>query len=103
RLVSITEANDLILDNTSLGLTGRAITTGNKPSIVASSLTKKADSLWVDSHQLFFVEDGLAMGAAVAARCMNSMGTREHPMGGRKGDKCVMGARMRLQRKDDSL
>ena len=102
RLVSITEANELILDTTSLGLTGRAITTGNKPSIVASSLTKKDDSLWVDSHQIFFVEDGLAMGAAVAARCMNSMGTREHPMGGRKGDKCVMGARMRLQRKDDS-
>jgi hypothetical protein len=45
-----------------------------------------------------FVEDGLAMGAAVAARCMNSMGTPHNPMGGRKGDKCIMGARMKLQR-----
>jgi len=102
RLVSLAEGHNLILDNTSLGLTGRSITTGLKPNIITSTLVKNDESLWVDSHQLVFVEDGLAMGAAVAARCMNSMGTREHPMGGRKGDRCIMGSRMKLQRKDES-
>ncbi|MHA2424759.1 MAG: methanogenesis marker 14 protein [Candidatus Thorarchaeota archaeon] len=102
RLVSLAEENSLILNNTSLGLTGRAITTGQKPDLIASNLTRNDESLWVDNHDLFIAEDGLAMGAAVAARCMNSMGTRECPMGGRKGDKCVMGARIKLQRKNDS-
>ncbi|MDF1539413.1 MAG: methanogenesis marker 14 protein [Candidatus Thorarchaeota archaeon] len=102
RLVSLAEQHNLILDNTSLGLTGRSITTGLKPDIITSTLIKKDESLWVDKHQLVFVEDGLAMGAAVAARCMNSMGTHEFPMGGRKGDRCIMGARMKLQRKDKS-
>lgn len=102
RLVSLAEENNLILDNTSLGLTGRSITTGFKPDIITSTLVKKDESLWIDRHQLVFVEDGLAMGAAVAARCMNSMGTREHPMGGRKGGKCIMGSRMKLQRREES-
>ncbi len=98
RIVSLAEAEDLVLDETSLGITGRAATTGNKPKLIAKHLTKLDGSFWTDSHQLMFVEDGLAMGAAVAARCMNSMGTPHNPMGGRKGDKCIMGARMKLQR-----
>ncbi|MFW9907756.1 MAG: methanogenesis marker 14 protein [Candidatus Thorarchaeota archaeon] len=99
RLVSLSAENGLILEETSLGLTGRAITSGNKPTIIASNLRVKED-LWSKTHQLVFVEDGLAMGAAVAARCMNSLGTRDNPMGGRKGDKCIMGARIKLQAKD---
>jgi hypothetical protein len=59
----------------------------------------QSGELWTDTHQLVFVEDGLAMGAAVAARCMNSMGTTKHPMGGRKGDRCIMAERMKLQSK----
>lgn len=97
RLIDIAEENDLILPETSLGLTGRAITTGHKPSIIASELKTRDGTLWIDAHQLIFVEDGLAYGAAVAARCMNSLGTRQNPMGGRKGDKCIMGARIKHQ------
>ena len=98
RIVTLAEAEGLVLDDTSLGITGRAATTGSKPRLINEHLVKLDGSLWTDSHQLMFVEDGLAMGAAVAARCMNSMGTRHNPMGGRKGDKCVMGARMKLQK-----
>ncbi|MFW9849349.1 MAG: methanogenesis marker 14 protein [Candidatus Thorarchaeota archaeon] len=100
RIMQLAELNSLILKETSLGLTGRAITTGLKPDIIASTLTIGDGSLWTDKHQLLFVEDGLAMGAAVAARCMNSMGTKEHPMGGRKGDGCIMDARMDIQKSD---
>ncbi|MHA2601854.1 MAG: methanogenesis marker 14 protein [Candidatus Thorarchaeota archaeon SMTZ1-83] len=100
RLLTVAESEGLVLEETSLGLTGRSVTTGNKPQLISDTLHLGDGSKWTDSHQLLFVEDGLAMGAAVAARCMNSMGTRHNPMGGRKGDKCVMGARMKLQRDD---
>jgi putative methanogenesis marker protein 14 len=98
RLVDLAISEGLILEGTSLGLTGRAITTGNKPKLINSQLLHEDGKRWTESHQLLFVEDGLAMGAAVAARCMNSMGTIHNPMGGRKGDKCIMGARMKHQR-----
>jgi len=99
QIVSIAESENLLLDATSLGLTGRAITTGLKPKLIADGLQLHDGELWTKSHQLVFVEDGLAMGAAVAARCMNSMGTTRHPMGGRKGDRCIMTERMKLQGK----
>ncbi|MFW9863760.1 MAG: methanogenesis marker 14 protein [Candidatus Thorarchaeota archaeon] len=102
RLVDLAFSEGLILEDTSLGLTGRAITTGNKPSIINSQLITDRGTKWTASRQMLIVEDGLAMGAAVAARCMNSMGTIHNPMGGRKGDKCIMDARMKLQRSKKS-
>ncbi|MGY5853311.1 MAG: methanogenesis marker 14 protein [Candidatus Thorarchaeota archaeon] len=98
RILTIAESEELISEDTSLGLTGRAITTGKKPKLIHDQLKLSDGTHWIDSHQLMFVEDGLAIGAAVAARCMNSLGTRHNPMGGRKGDGCVMGARIKLQR-----
>jgi putative methanogenesis marker protein 14 len=99
RILKVAESEKLILEDTSLGLTGRAITTGTKPEKITKYLKLNSGELWIDNHQLLFVEDGLAMGAAVAARCMNSMGTTKHPMGGRKGDRCIMAERMKLQGK----
>jgi len=99
RIVSIVDSESHILENTSLGLTGRSIITGQKPKLIAENLKLNNGELWVSSHDLIFVEDGLAMGAAVAARCMNSMGTTRNPMGGRKGDRCIMTDRMKLQNK----
>ena len=93
------DSENLVLSETSLGLTGRAITSGDKPHMIANTLKIKTGELWTDSHDLVFVEDGLAMGAAVTARCMNSLGTIKHPMGGRRGDKCIMPERMKLQKK----
>jgi putative methanogenesis marker protein 14 len=98
RLLTVAEANELILPSSSLGLTGRAIVTGRKPELLAEKLKLRDGTLWTENHDLLVVDDGLALGAAVAARCMNSMGTRSNPMGGRKGDACIMGARMKLQR-----
>ncbi|UCE09763.1 MAG: methanogenesis marker 14 protein [Candidatus Thorarchaeota archaeon] len=102
RIVSLAEEEGLLHPNTSLGLTGRGITTGEKPSIIASTLESKDGKHWMGNRDLIFVEDGLALGAAVAGRCMNSMGTRTNPMGGRKGDGCIMGARMKRQRHHQS-
>ncbi|MGY5860317.1 MAG: methanogenesis marker 14 protein [Candidatus Thorarchaeota archaeon] len=99
RILKVAESEKLILEDTSLGLTGRAITSGTKPDLITRHLKLSSGELWTDNHQIVFVEDGLAMGAAVAARCMNSMGTTRHPMGGRKGDRCIMAERMKLQGK----
>lgn len=99
-LVNVAHETGVILKETSLGLTGRAITTGMKPQLIYEGLTLPDGTKWVDSHQILFVEDGLAMGAAVAARCMNSLGTPHNPMGGRKGDRCVLAARRKLQKRD---
>jgi len=99
KLLLLVDAEGLIFDNTSLGLTGRSIITGDKPKIIIDNLKLNNGELWTSSHDILFVEDGLAMGAAVAARCMNSMGTTRNPMGGRKGDKCIMAERRKLQKK----
>jgi putative methanogenesis marker protein 14 len=99
RILSIVDSEGLILENTSLGLTGRSIITGQKPKLIVENLRLNSDKLWCSEHDILFVEDGLAMGAAVAARCMNSMGTTRNPMGGRKGDRCIMAERMKLQKK----
>ncbi|MFW9868021.1 MAG: methanogenesis marker 14 protein [Candidatus Thorarchaeota archaeon] len=98
RILSLVESEGLIRENTSLGLTGRAITTGQKPRLIAENLRLADGTPWSTKHDLLFVEDGLAMGAAVAARCMNSLGTTNCPMGGRKGDRCIMPERMKLQK-----
>jgi putative methanogenesis marker protein 14 len=99
RILSIVDSVGFIFDDTSLGLTGRSIITGQKPKLIVNNLNLNNGELWVSSHDIIFVEDGLAMGAAVAARCMNSMGTTRNPMGGRKGDRCIMNERMKLQKK----
>jgi len=99
RILSIVDSEGLILENTSLGLTGRSIITGEKPRLIVENLRLGSGELWSSSHDIIFVEDGLAMGAAVAARCMNSMGTTQNPMGGRKGDRCIMAERLKLQKK----
>ncbi|NHI83635.1 MAG: methanogenesis marker 14 protein [Candidatus Thorarchaeota archaeon] len=94
RLVGLAREENLLLPETSLGFTGRAILTGRKPQMIRELLSKESPE-----RELLFVHDGLAMGAAVAARCMNSLGTPRHPMGGRKGDACIMNARSDLQRR----
>jgi putative methanogenesis marker protein 14 len=102
RLVDLAFSEGLISEDTSLGLTGRAVTTGSKPRLISLRLLTDRGTKWTKSRQMLIVEDGLAMGAAVAARCMNSMGTTNNPMGGRKGDKCIMESRMELQRSKNS-
>ena len=99
RIITVADTENLILEETSLGLTGRAITTGQKPDFIAKELELNSGNLWTKTHQLVFVEDGLAMGAAVSARCMNSLGIPKFCLAGRKGDPCIMAERMKLQKK----
>jgi len=74
-----------------LGITGRAGITGKKPELILEySKDKYAGTI--------FVSDALAMGAAVMARCMNSIGTPHIPIGGRQGSGCILGQRRKMQK-----
>ena len=49
--------------------------------------------------ETLFVSDALAMGSAMMARCMNSLGTPTKPVGGSQGGPCILGQRRKLQQK----
>ncbi|MDD2665425.1 MAG: methanogenesis marker 14 protein [Methanocellales archaeon] len=67
-----------------IGITGRGAITGAKPAMIREKL---------GIQDLVFVDDGLARGAAVLARCLHSLGTPKSPIGGIRGGKCVMSMR----------
>jgi putative methanogenesis marker protein 14 len=99
RLIQCAIDHQIISEKTAIGVTGRAGITGNKPYIIIDKLNQmgiyKDDAV----NHVVFCDDGLARGAAVMARCMNSFGTPKIPLGGVQGGKCIMGPRIRLQNK----
>lgn len=90
RLLEVATEENLILPESILGVTGRAGVTGKKPELILEYTKDIFD-------QVIFVEDGLAMGTAIMARCMNSMGTQRNPLGGNQGEKCILKKRMQAQ------
>ncbi|MBC7086371.1 MAG: methanogenesis marker 14 protein [Methanomethylovorans sp.] len=96
RLVKVAQQYGLVFENTAIGVTGRAGITGNKPKLILKYLEEIGINNKIDEHVLF-VDDGLARGAAVMARCMNSLGTPFNPLGGRSGGKCILAQRIKLQ------
>lgn len=91
RLVDEAFNEGVVLEGSVLGVTGRAGITGRKPEFVIEYTKDKFD-------KCIFVSDALAMGAAIMARCMNSIGTPHIPIGGRQGGPCILGPRMKLQK-----
>ncbi len=98
RLVKLGMDNNLITEKTSIGLTGRAAITGCKPHLILKSIEKLGIFKEPGEH-VVFVDDGLARGAAVMARCMNSMGAPKNPIGGVRGGGCVLNQRIEYYRK----
>jgi len=84
-------------NETVIGITGRAGITGKKQELTLQKL-KRQNIIENPEKQIIFAEDGLARGAAVMARCMNSLGCPKNPLGGRRGEKCIMAKRMEYQR-----
>ncbi|WP_407355516.1 methanogenesis marker 14 protein [Methanolobus sp. WCC5] len=98
RLVKVAQDEGLVYEDTSIGVTGRAGITGNKPKLILKYLHELGINHRIDEN-VVFVDDGLARGAAVMARCMNSLGTTFNPLGGHRGGKCILGQRIKLQNK----
>jgi len=95
RLIQEAVDERVIEDGSVLGVTGRAGITGEKPKLI---LEYSKDVF----KETIFVSDALAMGAAVMARCMNSMGTPHIPVGGRQDGPCILGQRRKLQKKEET-
>jgi putative methanogenesis marker protein 14 len=91
RLIEEAVDEKVIAEGSVLGVTGRAGITGRKPKLI---LDYTKDYF----KEALFVSDALALGAAVMARCMNSIGTPKIPLGGRRGGPCILGQRRKLQR-----
>ncbi|MDG6243340.1 MAG: methanogenesis marker 14 protein [Methanolobus sp.] len=98
RLVKVAQDEGLVYEDTAIGVTGRAGITGNKPKLILKYLHELGINHKIDEN-VVFVDDGLARGAAVMARCMNSLGTTFNPLGGHRGGKCILGQRIKLQNK----
>lgn len=96
RLIKVAREEGLVFDDTAIGLSGRASMTGNKPKLILKYLDELELHDKIDDH-VVFVDDGLARGAAVMARCMNSLGTPFNPLGGHRGGKCILGERIKMQ------
>ncbi|HPJ30808.1 MAG TPA: DUF2114 family protein, partial [Methanothrix sp.] len=79
--------------DTAIGITGRAGISGNKPELILEEI-EKLGLYDQPERNIVFVDDGLARGAAVMARCMNSMGTPKHPLGGLRGGGCILKKRI---------
>lgn len=93
RMVKLAKDNQLITEKTSIGLTGRAAITGCKPYLILNAI-KRLGLFDSPRDHVVFVDDGLARGAAVMARCMNSMGVPKNPIGGVRGGRCVLNQRI---------
>ncbi len=99
RLILCAIDHKIVTEKTAIGVTGRAGITGNKPYLIVEKIDKMG--IYKDGavNNVLFCDDGLARGAAVMARCMNSFGTPKVPLGGVRGGKCIMAQRMKLQNK----
>lgn len=98
RLIQVAIDEDLITGKTAIGVTGRAGISGNKPHLIIDEIDK-LKLYEKPAEQVVFVDDGLARGAAVMARCMNSMGVPKYPMGGVRGGRCILKQRIEYEKK----
>lgn len=92
RLIEEAFEEGVVEEGSVLGITGRAGITGKKPELILEYSKKYFEDV-------IFVSDALAMGSAMMARCMNSIGTPKVPVGGRHGGPCILGQRRKLQKK----
>jgi len=98
RVLEVLMREGLVDSKYTIGITGRSGTTGLKPYLILKCVHDLG--LFEDdiNRRVVFVEDGLALGANVMARCMHSLGTPHNPLGGNRGMGCILSLRIELQR-----
>jgi hypothetical protein len=85
----------MVPQNASIGFTGRAAISGRKPEYILDGIIER--NLFENPvDHVVFVDDGLARGAALMGRCMNSLGKPKNPIGGVRGGPCIMRRRIRI-------
>ena len=96
-LVGIAKGEGLLLNNTKIGVTGRAGITGKKPELMLERLSNLLERNM--DKEVIFADDALARGAAVLSRCMHQFGSVGNPIGGIQGHGCLSGQRVKVQKK----
>ncbi|MEM4155693.1 MAG: methanogenesis marker 14 protein, partial [Archaeoglobaceae archaeon] len=96
RALEVVHSEGFFMENMAIGITGRAGITGKKPWLFLEEL-KDLGLYKKPEKNIVFVDDGLARGAAVMARCMNALGNPKNPLGGLRMSGCVLGERIKLQ------
>jgi len=97
RMIDVCIEKNMVPENASIGFTGRAVISGRKPDYILEGITER--EIFSDPiDHLVFVDDGLARGAALMGRCMNSLGKPKNPLGGVREGPCIMGRRIKIGR-----
>jgi putative methanogenesis marker protein 14 len=95
RLIDVAVEQNIVPGNSSIGFTGRAAISGRKPDYILEGIIER--NLFDNPvDHLVFVDDGLARGAALMGRCMNSLGKPKNPIGGVRGGPCIMSRRIKI-------
>lgn len=95
RLIDVAVEQQIVPRNASIGFTGRAAISGRKPAYILEGIIER--NLFDDPvDHVVFVDDGLARGAALMGRCMNSLGKPRNPIGGVRGGRCIMSQRIKI-------
>ncbi|MBQ3620103.1 MAG: DUF2114 family protein [Methanosarcinaceae archaeon] len=81
------------------GITGRSGISGDKPAMILRKAEKELGIKHAGT-KFVFADDGLARGAAVMGRCINSLGCPKKPLGGNSGCGCIMKQRMKYQNRE---
>jgi len=95
RLADVAHEEGLVPENSSIGFTGRAAISCKKPEYILDGITEREWYQDPASH-VVFVDDGLARGAGLMGRCMNSLGKPKNPIGGVRGGRCIMARRIKI-------
>jgi putative methanogenesis marker protein 14 len=97
RMIDVCIDRKMVPENASIGFTGRAAISGKKPGYILEGIIER--EIFSDPvDHLVFVDDGLARGAALMGRCMNSLGKPKNPLGGVRGGPCIMSKRIKIGR-----
>jgi len=96
RMIDVARKEGLLPDNSAIGFSGRAIMSGRKPDYVLEGIAER--KIYPDPYdRVIFVSSALPRGAALMARCMGSLGTPKRPIGGCRGEGCILGRRKKFQ------
>ena len=98
RVMELLMREGLVNEKFTIGVTGRAGITGFKPHLILKHVEELGLYKGRVDDKVVFVEDGLALGANVMARCMHSLGTPHNPLGGNRGMPCILNLRINAQR-----
>ncbi|MDD1728988.1 MAG: methanogenesis marker 14 protein, partial [Methanospirillum sp.] len=96
RMIDLAHKEGLIHQNSAIGFSGRAIMSGRKPEYVLEGIMET--KLFPDPYErVIFVSSALPRGAAVMARCVGCLGNPKQPLGGCRGEGCILGRRKAFQ------